>query len=102
MDNEQQETDVPELTLYTVKGCPGCMRAKIELVDKIHDGAIGIADVTKDEEMIEFLSDKFGGVPTLVSRDGENICEHDIFTGEVVDCVIDEVMKRRLSEKPPE
>lgn len=91
------DTEDNELTLYTYKGCPSCVEAKMELRDQLTVGEINEVDVTDNDEMMDFLTESFGGVPVLAKEKDGQICEVDIYTGDELSCVVNSV-KAKMKE----
>lgn len=79
--------EIGDLTLYTAEGCPSCKKAKEILKPDIESGNIEVVDISNDGDMGEYLTEKFEGVPVLATELDGKLCEIDVMTGEVGDCV---------------
>jgi len=83
----EQPDEMESLTLYTAEGCPSCQKAKAILKPDIESGAVEVVDISNDGDLGEYLTEKFEGVPVLATEHDGKMCEVDIITGEVGDCV---------------
>lgn len=83
----EQPEEVENLTLYTAEGCPSCKKARAILKPDIESGNIDVVDISNDAEMGEYLTDKFEGVPVLAVEHDGKMCEVNVITGEVMECV---------------
>lgn len=86
-DHTTEPEEIKDLTLYTAEGCPSCKKAREILKPDIESGNIDVVDISKDGDMGEYLTEKFEGVPVLATEHDGKLCEVDIITGEIGDCV---------------
>ena len=87
IEDYAEPEEIEDLTLYTAEGCPSCKTAIEILKPDIESGNIEVVDISNDGDRGEFLTEKFEGVPVLTTEHDGKLCEIDIMTGEVGDCV---------------
>lgn len=87
IEDYAEPEEIGNLTLYTAEGCPSCKKARDILKPDIESGNIEVVDISNDGDMGEFLTEKFEGVPVLATELDGKLCEIDVMTGEVGDCV---------------
>ena len=87
LEDYAEPEEIGDLTLYTAEGCPSCKKAREILKPDIESGNIEVVDISNDGDMGEFLTENFEGVPVLATELDGKLCEIDVVTGEVGDCV---------------
>ena len=86
-DHTAEPDENLNLTLYTAEGCPSCKKARAILKPDIESGDVEVVDISNDGDLGEYLTEKFEGVPVLATEHDGKLCEVDIVTGEVGECV---------------
>lgn len=86
-DHTAEPDEALDLTLYTAEGCPSCKKARDILKPDIESGDVEVVDISNDGDLGEYLTEKFEGVPVLATEHDGKLCEVDIISGEIGECV---------------